>query len=605
MNLIRKALDLETAPTVGDLSSGYGLEPWRVRHGTAFISSMAVVGGPEYNIERPSRSRLFECLEQLKGQEVWTWNGVFDVAWLIASLNPGKTDPIPQCILDIRWRDAMLLAKWCTNGQKADDSNFSYSLANCVATWLQHIPGWEEFVAMKQGADLDPASPYWLRRGLLDAEFTSHIADFLMGKLPPECMRGFIIEQRNIPIIANSWLIGMRVNRDKLKVASDKLQQKAQDLSKHLNVPLTVVSSPKQLGNLIYSTWGLPIIAKTPTGSPSTAADTLKLLAYQTNDPRMKFLVEIKETQTLISKYVKTTYEALERTTDGYLYGAPRLFGTLTGRLTYSNKTLEAKCGIAAHQIPRKDKVIREFLEPPEGFKLFEVDANAQESRIMAIWSRDENMLNVFRNKMNFHSFMASRIYGRDYNEFQAQFIAGHHDTNEQRQNGKLLNLSSNFRIGPANFAKKSFTEYDRWMDFGEAAMLLNMFTSTYPGVPAYWDKIIAFARTSGYTYTLAQRRYKVCNWGSKSWQTEGTVISHPIQGTGGDQFHAAIAQVRESLLITTLHDASFFAVKDQEEANEIEHKMNATPYEELWNVSLPIGLPYDGKLGANFSEVK
>ena len=132
------------------------------------------------------------------------------------------------------------------------------------------------------------------------------------------------------------------------------------------------------------------------------------------------------------------------------------------------------------------------------------------------------------------------------------------------------------------------------------------MFKSSYPGVPEYWDRIIDFAKQNGYSYTLAGRRYKVHKWsGRDAWGTEGTVISHPIQGTAGEQFHAALAQVRESKLITTLHDASFFAVDSLEEGREIEHKMNATPYNELWNVDLPIALPYDGKIGRNFSEVK
>ena len=601
------ALDLETAGNVGGMETGFGLEPWRVRHGTAHISSLAFYGKDrDYQIEHPTRQTLVSALEALKGKEVWTWNGVFDVAWLISTIQPDKMGPIPQCILDIRWRDAMLLAKWCTNGQLAEDSHFSYSLVNCAETWLPDHPALQEFIKLKANVDMDTNSPYWLKRGILDALFTSLLAEFLMAQLPADSMRGFIIEQRNIPTIANSWLIGIRVNKDKLAVAADTLAAKAKRISEQLNIPLSVVSSPKQLGNLIFNVWGLPIIAKTPTGAPSTASDTLKLLAYQTNDPRMKFITEIKETQTLISKYIKTTYEALSRTGDGFLYGAPKLFGALTGRLTYSNKTKEAKVGIASHQMPRKDKIIREFLEPPEGKLIYELDANSQESRIMAIWSMDKNMLSIFKNGMNFHSFMAARIYGREYSELQAAYIAGHPATNEQRQNGKLLNLSSNFRIGPANFAQKSFTEYDRYMTFGEAAMLLNMFKQTYPGVPEYWDRIIDFARQNGYSYTLAGRRYKVHKWsGRDAWGTEGTVISHPIQGTGGEQFHAALSQVRESRLITTLHDASFFAVDSLEEGREIERLMNATPYNELWNVDLPIGLPYDGKIGRNFSEVK
>jgi DNA polymerase-1 len=608
MEIKRIALDLETAPNTGDLSNGYALEPWRARQGLAHISSIAVIGpGRMIQVERPSANQLIEILMTLKDQEVWAHFSPFDIAWLIASIEPNKIKHVPSCIMNIRWRDTQLLTKWCVNGQKADETNFSTSLRNCVATFLMHVPGAAAFLQMKDTTTLDPNSPYWKERGLLDVIFTAHLAEFMWEQLPKESHRGFIIEQRTLPTIANSWLIGMHVNRDKLKHASDTLHQRVIDLCKELQISQSVLTSPKQLGNLLFNTWKLPVGKRTPTGAPSTASDVIKILAYEQNIPQLKKLVEAKEATTLISKYVKTAYEALDRTGEDCMYAVPRVFGTLTGRLTYSNSTLDTwKVSIAAHQIPRKDKIIRSYIEPPPGLKVAEADANAQESRIMAIWSRDENMLNVFRNGMNFHSFMAARIYGRSYDEFQASYVANDGPTNEQRQNGKLLNLSSNFRIGAANFAHKSFTEYDKYMTFDEAAMLLRMFKLTYPGVPVYWDKIIEFAKQFGYTYTIAGRRYKVYRWsGDKAWQTEGTVISHPIQGTGGEQFHAALSQVREARLITTLHDASFFAVENDEEAKDIEHRMNATPYADLWNVEIPIPLPYDAKIGNNFSEVK
>ena len=607
----RAALDLETAPNHGDLSNGYALEPWRARHKTARITSMAVTFDDEsgYQILEPSRRQLIEALQKLKGFEVWGQNTGFDVAWLIASIEDDKTKAVPDCIMDIRWRDTQLLAKWITNGRPAEDMHFSYSLVNMVGTWLKDMPGAQEFVAMKKGVTLDPNSEYWDVRGQLDALWTLRLAKFLMEKLPEPCLRGFIIEQHAIPMVANSWLMGMRVIKERFNEVADEIEQAILDGSRELGISTEVMSSPAQLGRLLYDKWGLPVISVTKSGKPSTDADTLKMLEYQFNHPQLKLLMETRRNLTLRSKYIYTTAEALARTGDGYLYAVPRMFGTTTGRLTYSNETTRGvKVSIAAQQMPRKAKNVRSFLAAPEGMYVFETDAASQESRIMGIWSRDPEIIRIFNEGMNFHSYMASRIYGRAYEEFQQAFKNEDPGTIEQRQFGKLTNLSCNFRIGGKKLAHKAFIDYDTYMAESDGRMLVNTFQNTYVCVPKYWKAIIAFAKEHGYSYTLAQRRYKVGDYlkGSDAWKVEGTVISHPIQGTGADMFYAAVSQVREAILMTTLHDGLFWAVREEAEAKDIVERMNATPYDELWGEKLPIQLLYEeSKLGLNFSDVK
>ena len=109
-----KTLDLETKSVSGDYSDHMALEPWRVRQGKAFILSISVYHENNQctHIERPTREQLIEVLDSLAGEEVFAHNSVFDVAWLIASIQPKKFGAMPQCVRKIRWRDSMLLAKW-------------------------------------------------------------------------------------------------------------------------------------------------------------------------------------------------------------------------------------------------------------------------------------------------------------------------------------------------------------------------------------------------------------------------------------------------------------------------------------------------------------
>jgi DNA polymerase I-like protein with 3'-5' exonuclease and polymerase domains len=180
---------------------------------------------------------------------------------------------------------------------------------------------------------------------------------------------------------------------------------------------------------------------------------------------------------------------------------------------------------------------------------------------------------------------------------------------------GKLTNLSCNFRIGGKSLARKALTEYETYMAELEGRKLVNTFKRTYVGIPAYWNAIIDFAKQHGYSYTLAQRRYKVpiemLN-SSDAWKVEGTVISHPIQGTGGEMFLAALSQVPDARMQTSLHDGVFWVVDDgpegKEEAEYILHQMNETPYERLWQLSepLPIKLEYEGsRIGPSYADVK
>lgn len=614
------ALDLETGSISGDLSDGYALEPWRARQGKGFITSVSVYGDRiTKQIIRPTRDQLIELLEELKGEEVYAHYALFDVAWLIATIEPNRLGRLHSAITGVRWRDTALLAKWCMNGRKADDIRLSYSLLNLINLFKDKMgfPGADEFIRMKQQENVnDVDNPYWEERGRQDVLWTYRLAKFLWAQLPEACHRGFIIEQRSIPMVANSWIMGMRVDKEALQNAENEIEIAIKEGCDALGLSEAVVGSPAQLGNVVFGSWGFEPISRTPTGKPSADADTWIILAHSTGDPRLRQVLAVRQALTLRSKYIRTAYEALARTGDGYMYGKPNLFGTQSGRLTYSSETTRGmKVSIAQHQIPRKAKMVRSYLKPPEGSRLFETDAAAQESRIMGIWSGDPGIIEIFNNGTNFHSYTAANIYGLAYEEFQKHYKLEEPQYIEWRQMGKLTNLSCNFRIGGKSLAKKALTEYDTYMTELEGRKLVSTFKRTYPGIPSYWDAIIAFAKQHGYSYTLAQRRYKVpidmLN-SLDAWKVEGTVISHPIQGTGGDMFLAATSQVPDARMQTSLHDGIFWVVDEgpagEEEAKYIFEKMNATPYEQLWGMPnpLPIKLEYEAsRIGTSYADVK
>lgn len=633
------SLDIETAAKNKAMQMHAGLEPYRLRQGNAMITSVAVAkpdksviqivndGGSEW------KWRVKCLLEELDSQRVYAHNSPFDVAWLTAQLQPDRCGPIPEVIRRIRWADTMLITKWICNGQLAEDVHLSYSLANLVAKFLPDHPDTAEFVEMKK----QPFRPgenndYWEARGQLDVKMTLALAEYMEQKLPASMRTGLLTEFAGIAPIANSWIMGIKVNQDKLDQVGKLYDERMAAWCRQLGLAPTVLTSPKQLSNLLFNQWKLNPIRKTPSGAPGAAKDDLKWIQYHLLNSgntelaeKLGVILQFKTTSTLKSKYIKSTHEALAHTGDGHIYGAPRIFATYTGRMSYSSttsskdfeedKTSKYKNGIALHQLPRKAKEVREFLEPPEGMGLYEADASGQESRLMALRSKDPTMLKVFADDLNFHSMTGASILGLEYDDFMRQYEEQAESGGyfvEQRQLGKLANLSCNYRIGGKSLSEKSFINYDTYMSVDTGNYVVKAFLRTYPGVKDYWEDVVWEAKQSGHTEAFGGRRFKLTKWKTDRWMTESSAINVPIQGAGASMKEIAVAEtfhkVRDANFCLDLHDASFFYVpldRLKEKAKELDDVLNSIDYEPYWGFKPEIPLPYESNFGRNFRDVK
>ena len=622
------ALDLETRSTNPRMNAHAALEPWRVRQGNAEISSISVCR-PDNSVIRIVNngnnwvSQVEDLLRSLKGQVVYAHNAMFDIAWCIATTHPERCSVISNLIRDIKWRDTMLLVKWLINGQKAENIRFSYSLINLATTFLADHPLIEEFKKVKtQNVAAGEDAQYWEERGDIDTIMTKALADKLQPRLPEEQRVGFMTECACLIPVANSWINGIRVNVSNISKVSMGIDGIMSKCTRDLGVSPEELKSPKRLGNLLFNEWGLTPLKYGKTGG-STAKDDLLLIQYAVrnsgNDTladKIDLVMDFKKNATLQSKYIKTLLEALEHTGDGYIYGTPRLFGTYTGRMTYSNSTLDKyKTSIALHQLPRKAKDVRDLLCAPPGMGLIENDASGQESRLMAIRSGDPTMIKIFCDDMNFHSMTGSGIIGLDYAEFMEKYYeqaetGGYYV--EQRQLGKLTNLSCNYRIGGKALAQKAFTQYDTYMTEETGRFLVNTFQRQYPGVPEYWKSTVREARALGYTECYGGRRYKISEWGSDSWISESSAINFPIQGAGASMKEVAIAvlfaKFPEVHFCLDLHDATFnFCDIDHRDEleKEVTDTLNSIDYEPYWGFKPICPLTYESAAGLTFKDVK
>jgi DNA polymerase I-like protein with 3'-5' exonuclease and polymerase domains len=633
------SLDIETEATDPSMRQYAALQPWRLRQGKARITSVAVCR-PDNSVDQiendGDRARwhklLLDLLWSMDGEVAYAHNAVFDLAFMIADLQPYRAGPVPEVLRYIHWRDTSLLTKWLINGQMAETIRFQYSLVNLVATFLPDHPMTPFFVKMKSEGVAPGDNPeYWKMRGELDAIMTRALAVHLQAKLPAEQRTGFITEQNCLVPVANSWITGIRIDQNQLAINDRHFIDVRARAAAKLGVPIDIFTSTKRLPDMLYREWGLPVIGRTPTGNPQCDADTIKWLAYrmrqESNEEmaqKLELIIEAKQAATLHSKYVKSMHEALAHTGDGYIYPAPRIFGTYTGRFTYSSTTSgkdfeedkkkKFKCSIAAHQIPRKDKMIRASLCPPPGYIIYEADASGQESRLMALRSKDPVMIQIFKQNLNFHSMTGASIIGMDYTDFQAAYKKENDQGyyTEQRQLGKLTNLSCNYRIGGKALANKAYLEYDTYLDIPTGIFLVNTFNRTYAGVPQYWEDVIWESKQLGYTQTFGGRRYKLTDWNTHRWITESSAINVPIQGAGADMKEIAIKEtfdkVPEAVFVLDLHDANFFYVPEEMAEklhSDLDAVLNGIDYSKYWGFVPAIELPYESKRGKTFAEVK
>ena len=132
------SLDLETSSISGDLSDYMALEPWRARQGKGFISSLHVYGDVhDIHIKRPTREQLIEVLEKLRGEEVYAHFALFDVAWLIASIEPNRLGPLHSAIKGV---PGMAISPTVTGTRATLPSNGAVRVCkpDCVAA----TPAW-------------------------------------------------------------------------------------------------------------------------------------------------------------------------------------------------------------------------------------------------------------------------------------------------------------------------------------------------------------------------------------------------------------------------------------------------------------------------------
>lgn len=619
------ALDLETS---GDLPE-YALQPWRVARGKAWITSLSFVSFDGTKLVpsgglMPDKAMIRQKLQWAidHGLTIVGWNIVFDIAWLLAY-------GLEDLVFQIKWLDGMLLWRhWFIEPEyeMTKPNKMSYALKpGAIEQFLPAFAGYEEDVDFHSTdpAELKKLQKYNDRDTLAAYVITMQLYNWLGEE--PRRLKAALIEAECLPMVAQANLEGMLVDtlacRELAQWLLDTSDAKLVSLAPH-GVTEKIVRSPLQMAKLLYDEWKLPVLKENTgkkTGKVSRATDKEVLHELAFADPRAKELREYREALNNKTKFADAPLVSVDYNEDGRTHPSAIVFGTYSGRLTYASKQGrnkdERQTGFAIHQEKRL-KIFRDIIIPPAGYTLMEFDAKGQEFRWMAIAADDPVMLSLCMPGEDAHSYMAARIYGYDYKSFMGRVSTEEVEAVDERQMGKVSNLSLQYRTSARKLRSVARVQYNIPMELPQAQHVHSTYPKAYTRVPVYWGEQIRATKRLGYVETFAGRRVQVKgNWeGNFGWSMGSTAINYRIQGTGAEQKYLAMQVLKDYIrsigarFAWDLHDALYVWVPDPmvpRAAREITHLLDNLPYKQAWGFTPPIPLPWDCLTGGSWGSAK
>jgi len=360
-----------------------------------------------------------------------------------------------------------------------------------------------------------------------------------------------------VPVLARMEHAGVKIDRAALAEMSSRLEReidtKAKEIYQRAGIEFNV-SSPKQLGDILFNKLNLPKPVKYGKGKTiSTAVDVLEGLAEEHDVPRL--VLEYRQLTKLKSTYVDAL-PALLNPASGRLHTTFGQTGTATGRLSSTNPNLQ--------NIPIRTELGREiraaFTAEP-GHVLLAADYSQIELRLLAHFSKDPLLVEAYRRGDDIHTLTASQVFG----------VPPLMVTPDHRRQAKVVNFGIVYGLSAFGLSQTLGIEPS------EAKLYINAYFERYSGVRAFIDRTLDEARRDGKVATLFGRVRPIPDINSRNTNLRGfaerTAVNTPLQGTAADLIKIAMiridAAMREcglkSRMTLQVHDELVFEVPEVE----------------------------------------
>ncbi|MCS0172853.1 DNA polymerase I [Vibrio alginolyticus] len=505
-----------------------------------------------------------------------------DRDWVLEQLKPILEDAAKAKVGQNLKYDASVLARYDIElkGIKHDTMLESYiynsvggkhDMDSLALRFLQHSCISFEQIAGKgknqltfNQIELEQASPYAAE----DADVTLRLHNRLFANIEQDESLKTVyeeIEMPLVPVLSRIERTGVFIDEMKLSAQSieitarlDELEKKAYEIAEQeFNM-----NSPKQLQAILFEKMGLPVVKKTPSGTPSTNEEVLQELAL--DYPLPKLILEYRGLAKLKSTYTDKLPKMINPST-GRVHTSYHQAVTATGRLSSTDPNLQ--------NIPIRNEAgrrIRQAFVAPSGHKILAVDYSQIELRIMAHLSGDQALLDAFRDGKDIHAATAAEIMGVSIEDVSS----------EQRRRAKAVNFGLIYGMSAFGLAKQL------GIPRGEAQAYMDTYFERYPGVMQYMEDTRSTAADKGYVETIFGRRLHLPEIKSRNGMrrkaAERAAINAPMQGTAADIIKKAMLLVDQWIqeegngrvkLLMQVHDELVFEVEESS-LSEIESKV-------------------------------
>lgn len=346
------------------------------------------------------------------------------------------------------------------------------------------------------------------------------------------------------------------------------------------------ISSPKQLGQVLFEDLGLKGGKKTKTGY-STSQDVLEKIIDA--HPVVPLVLEYRMLTKLSSTYLKGLQEQVFP--DNKIHTIYKQILTHTGRLSSVDPNLQ--------NIPvrsEEGKLIRKAFVSHNGY-LVSFDYSQIELRILAHMAHVTNLIDAFNQGKDIHRHTAALVFG----------VKDEEVTPQMRSQAKAVNFGIIYGMSEFRLSK------DIGMSISEARDFINKYFETYPEVKTYMDEVVETCKKQGYVSTLLNRKRYIPTINDKNFmvrqQAQRYAMNTPIQGTGADILKLAMIEVDKALkeknlksqMILQVHDELIFDVFE----DELEEVMSLVK-EKMENcIKMDVPLIVEGNYAKNWCELK
>ena len=478
---------------------------------------------------------------------------------------------IPKCIMDT------MLAGYLLNYPVKDDLAYLANMLN------YNIPIYDK----KEKLDEDK----FIKRSLNKAAFIYNSYDELLSKMKDNNVLE-LYEQIELPlstVLAKMELNGIRIDKNILEEMKKDIKSKIDDVSEkiyNLAGHEFNISSPKQLGDILFEELKLPHAKKNKTGYVTDANVLGKLVEY----PIVRLILEYRLLNKLYTTYLEGILNAVMP--DDKIHTIYTQALTRTGRLSSIEPNLQ--------NIPIRNefgRLIRKAFIPEANSVIMSSDYSQIELRIFAHLSKVDELINAFKNNMDIHTKTAMDIF-----KVQEKDV-----TKNMRRQAKAVNFGILYGISAFGLAE------DVGISPKEAKKFIETYFETYPGIKDYMNSEIEEAHKNGYVTTIMNRKRTIEELGSSNYMErsmgERMALNTPIQGSSADILKKAMIEIDnaftkeklESTMLLQVHDELIFNVKNEEldKVKKIVQKIMEN------TIKLSVPLVVDIETGANWYDAK